>query len=79
MSCKYRIIECYKSCYCQNVTFVTESKQLTLMKSTLEGIQPADGEVRAENGLHQCQVGVLKLEEITLNRKGKLYNNIIKY
>ena len=49
------------------------------MKSTLEGIQPADGEVRAEDSLHQCQVGVLKLEEITLNRKGKLYNNIIKY
>ena len=65
---------------CQNVTFVTESKQLTLMKSTLEGIQPADGEVRAEDGLHQRQVGVLKLEEITLNRKWKLYNNnIIKY
>ena len=49
------------------------------MKSTLEGIQPADGEVRAADGLHQRQVGVLKVEEITLNRKWKLYNNIIKY
>ena len=43
---------------CQNVTFVTESKQLTLMKSTLEGIQPADGEVRVADGLHQRQLGL---------------------
>ena len=37
------------------------------MKSTLEGIQPADGEVRAEDGLHQCQVGVLKLLSVEVD------------
>ena len=66
---------------CQNVTFLTESKQLTLMKSTLEGIQPADGEVRVADSLHQRQLGLhpgecVEAQEITLNRKGKLYNNI---
>ena len=47
------------------------------MKSTLEGIQPADGEVKAEDGLHQRQVGVLKLEEITLNRKGNYTTTLL--
>ena len=28
------------------------------MKSTLEGIQPADGEVRVADGLHQRQLGL---------------------
>ena len=51
------------------------------MKSTMEGIQPADGEERVADSLHQRQLGLhpgecVEAQEITLNRKGKLYNNI---
>ena len=54
------------------------------MKFTMEGIQPADGEERVADSLHQRQLGLhpgecVEAQEITLNRKGKLYNNIIKY
>ena len=54
------------------------------MKSTMEGIQPADGEERVADSLQRRQLGLhpgecVEAQEITLNRKGKLYNNIIKY